>query len=546
MIDDDVQRDTAVSDATQLLVIAPPGCGKTELLAMRAEALIPRLRPNQRILALTFSNRARDNLAERMRAHLGTQRFRRFVRVRNFHGHATEIINAHCRTIRLDPEFTLPTRQLLERALRAESSDENAIAAAKDALSAAKRYPRTDEEVGAALDAAGSPLAISIERARAQTPQLHYGDLLRHAQRLLRIDEVASLYQQHYGAVLVDEFQDLSPQQLDLALRTCLCNRTFVGDPLQGIYTWAGADPAAVEAELTALCGEPLRLTRSYRSSPAVLTMLNCVGVPLGATALTSAMPDAWPGGGAAAAVAFPTGNAEADWIAARCADILERRPEATIGVIARSGWRRKLINAAFAVRPKLPCRQWDLAVDDQETTERLQRAASALPRTATFAALRDKAITDLDPNDVDGRSDMEEAVAEIEASSQGERSIRSAIRRYLRDDSDQAIGPGVHLLNAHTGKGQQFDWVFLPGLEKGHVPDFRAQSADERLEERRVLRVMLSRAKEGVVVSRAARLISKRGNPYSPDVSPWWPELAAAAAMSRNQLEGAVAVVSE
>lgn len=477
-----------------------------------------------------------------MRAHLGVHRFQRFVRVRNFHGHATEIIKAHCRTIGLGPDFTLPTRQVLERELGAQSSDPDMIAAAKDALSAAKRRPRTDDEVDAALTTAGNPLALSIERARARTPQLHYDDLLRHAQRLLHVDQVANLYQQHFGALLVDEFQDLSPQQLDLALRTCVDSRTFVGDPLQGIYTWAGADPAVIQAELTTLCGEPLRLTRSYRSSPAVLTMLNSIGVPLGAAPLASATPDAWPGGGAATAIVFPTGNAEAAWIADRCAGILERRPAAAIGVIARSGWRRKLVDTAFAAQPKIPCRRWDLAVDDQATIERLRQAASALPRNATFAALRDKAIASLDPSDVDGRSDIVEAVAGIEASAEGARSVRSALRRYLRDDSDQAITPGVHLLNAHTSKGQQFDWVFVPGLEDGHVPDFRASSADERLEERRTLLVMLSRAKEGAAVSRATQLVSKRGKPYFPDPSPWWPELAAAATMSRDQFVAATA----
>jgi DNA helicase-2/ATP-dependent DNA helicase PcrA len=245
MIEDEVQLAAATSEVAQVLVIAPPGCGKTELLAMRAEALIPRLLPNQRILALTFSNRARDNLAERMRGHLGAQRYRRYVRVRNFHGHASEIIAAHCRTVGLGPEIVLPTKQLLERALRAVTSNEDQIAAAKNALSAAKRQPHDDNEVAAALAISGSGLAVMIEQARAQTTQLHYDDLLRHAQRLLRIEPVARLYQKHYGAILVDEFQDLSPQQLDIALLSCLANRRarkFRGMTQPGVDGRVGLD----------------------------------------------------------------------------------------------------------------------------------------------------------------------------------------------------------------------------------------------------------------------------------------------------------------
>lgn len=54
----------AVTSAqANLLVIAPPGCGKTELLAHRAAHLIDQLEPNQKILALTYSNKAKANLS---------------------------------------------------------------------------------------------------------------------------------------------------------------------------------------------------------------------------------------------------------------------------------------------------------------------------------------------------------------------------------------------------------------------------------------------------------------------------------------------------
>ena len=98
--------------------------------------------------------------------------------------------------------------------------------------------------------------ALLIEEHRQHEGVMFYDDLLRHAQRLLRIPEVAHLYRAHYRAV-VDEFQDLSPQQLDTALRTCETNRTFVGDPIQGIYTWTGARPVRVERILRRICREP-------------------------------------------------------------------------------------------------------------------------------------------------------------------------------------------------------------------------------------------------------------------------------------------------
>ncbi|RCS61235.1 UvrD-helicase domain-containing protein [Microbacterium sp. JB110] len=99
------------SEARNLLVIAPPGCGKTELLARRAEFLISKLQPGQRILALTFSNKAKANLNERLVGVLGAERKRKFVAVHNFHGHAAEVIRSHGRVLGIPTDVEMPDKR---------------------------------------------------------------------------------------------------------------------------------------------------------------------------------------------------------------------------------------------------------------------------------------------------------------------------------------------------------------------------------------------------------------------------------------------------
>jgi len=89
-------------------------------------------------------------------------------------------------------------------------------------------------------------------------------------------------------------------------------------------------------------------------------------------------------------------------------------------------------------------------------------------------------------------------------------------------------IAPGVHLLNAHTGKGLQFDWVFVVGLEEKHVPDRRNSNGGALIEEMRVLLVMLSRARHGLVVTSVNTLSGQYGE-YRATRSRWFPALDAA-----------------
>lgn len=88
-------------------------------------------------------------------------------------------------------------------------------------------------------------------------------------------------------------------------------------------------------------------------------------------------------------------------------------------------------------------------------------------------------------------------------------------------------LSSSVHLLNAHSGKGQQFDWVFVIGLEEGHLPGKRNSEGDALAEEQRVLLVMLSRARHGLVVTRT-RMTDGMYGPYQATRSRWCPGIQA------------------
>lgn len=525
----DEQFAAATSEKEHLLIIAPPGCGKTEVLAHRAVHQIDSLQPNQKILALTFTKRARANLEERLRSVLGQARARRKIVVRNFHGFATQVVLAHGRTIGLCmDDLGMPKSGIMRKAIQAAGGSGPTMYDAERILSEIKREPLSDGKVLDAIQQRGQSaaalLAWKVEQSRQEANQLHYDDLLRHAQRLLRIPTVARLYQAHFGAVLVDEFQDLSLQQLDLAVLSCVERRTFAGDPLQGIYSWAGAAPAEVEAEINIRCGDPIRLHESYPSSPMVLETVNSISKQVDpGSGLVAALPNKWPDRGCSAALVVQNQETEAELVVQLVTEIHNTVPEASIGIIARAGWPREHIDAAFADLTDIPVRRWELAIDDPVTLSLIKSTVATLPRGASVADARVAVLDSLDPADVDAKelvADAFETLGQSEATT-----ARAAVRSIRTTDPKQAVGSGVHLLNAHTGKGQQFDWTFVIGLEEGHLPGRRNSCGDALDEERRVLLVMLSRARHGLVVTRT----QMREGWYGPQPvveSRWWSEI--------------------
>ncbi len=135
--------------ARDLLVIAPAGCGKTEALALRVQGLLQRhdIVAPQKVLVVTFSNRARDNIRERLRSYLGTGQLRNYVSVVNFHGLSARIFKAHANVIGLSPDLAIPESDWVSTECRRRNFDFPVSNRVKDALRIAKQEMRNDAEV---------------------------------------------------------------------------------------------------------------------------------------------------------------------------------------------------------------------------------------------------------------------------------------------------------------------------------------------------------------------------------------------------------------
>ena len=502
-------------EGLSLLIIAPAGCGKTETLALRVRGLLDQqaVKASQRILVATFTKRARDNMHDRLSHYLTPREMREAVTVCNFHGLFARIIQAHSNVIGLDPKrLTMPQNDWVgERcsALKLKGLTNDV----KSDISSAKRRALNDEQVLAELQRSGNQYASMIEEQRQAESRLTYDDLPRLAELILANDEVAALYQQHFGAIVVDEFQDLTPQQLRIVQRIGYKKTTYAGDLAQGIYTFAGAEPEYIKKQLKVECSNTIEFTESFRSSPAVLDAVNSLNNLTGGQVLTAANPDSWPSGGLAGILHFKDANEESRYITQLCEGILsqERAPQQRIGISTRLKRRRQLVDEMIATSG-LPYCIWDDGVLDKSIAKKIRSmlrglSLEELRNAADPLEFLRQAVSLDNEQDPDERTVLSSAVdwcLELLQKNVAPDVIQRLIQ--IGDNESLITRAGVHLLTGHAGKGQQFDWMVIVGLEEDYLPSYQARQAGNKSammeEEARTLAVMLSRARHGVLVT--------------------------------------------
>lgn len=536
------QREIRDALEQSLIIIAPAGCGKTEALALRVAGLIERevVRPPQRILLATFTNRSRENIAERVAHHVSPAVAARTVTVQNLHGLSARIVQAHGNVVGLNSDWEPPAADWVLNQCRQRKLSRAQTDLVQEHLQQAKLVTRTDVEVAEYLAQTGHTVAQEIEQQRVAEHRLTYDDLPRLADLVLRNALVADLYQHHFGYVIVDEFQDLTPQQASILNRIALGRITFAGDPAQGIYTFTGAEPETVLAAATASSDRVITFAESHRSSPAVLEAVNALAPLTGGTPLESSRPETWFGGGIAAHVEHAGYAEEASWVMSLSSRILARAPNHRIGVLGRVKARRSVLENALTSNAPFPWHRWDDPIFDSHVAPLLKSAVRRTTESELLASedLQSLLLSLVSPNELQDpgtREALIDAADWVDDLVRSGETVKSIAARIRAGESDTLLtAPGVHLLTGHAGKGQQFDWVIVLGLEQGSIPFYRAVSQDAKREEARVLAVMLSRARHGVFTSQSLTE-SKPWEPYPVRARPseFLPALVSSGAFS-------------
>ncbi len=268
-----------------VLVLAGAGTGKTRVLTTRLAHVLMQGRATPfEVLAMTFTNKAANEMRERVAALLG-----RPVEgwwVGTFHALGARILRSHAEAVGLKSNFTILDAddqvRLVKRLLESHNIDEKKFPP-RVLSGIIQRWkdrglsPDKVSDVEGATQAGGGALPLYAEyqdRLRVLNAA-DFGDLLLHCLTIFQDEpEILKKYQNQFKYLLVDEYQDTNVAQY-LWLRMLAQghrNICCVGDDDQSIYSWRGAEVENIlRFEKDFKGARVIRLERNYRSTPHIL-----------------------------------------------------------------------------------------------------------------------------------------------------------------------------------------------------------------------------------------------------------------------------------
>ncbi len=283
------QRDAVEHERGPLLVLAGAGSGKTRVITMRIARLLERgVRPPQ-ILAVSFTNKAAEEMRERMVPLVGHKAASQ-LELSTFHSFGVRFLQEENKRLGYDGRFVIfdqadalgLVRQLLREARVSEGArklDANAVLAR---ISRWKNELRTPEQIAESdfeYDAVARELYPKYESALRHMHAVDFDDLVGLPVHILERHPAArTKWQERFRYILIDEFQDTNLGQLRLllALANELRNVCVVGDDDQSIYAFRGADVNNIlDFERHFPGARVVKLEDNYRSRAAVLDVAN-------------------------------------------------------------------------------------------------------------------------------------------------------------------------------------------------------------------------------------------------------------------------------
>ncbi len=266
-----------------VLILAGAGTGKTRTVTCRIAQMLKQGVKAKGILALTFTNKAANEMAQRVAGLVG-RNVAKEMTVCTFHSLCVRILRREIGRLGYKENFTIFTgsdqtglikRLIMEHGGRQEKLEPGQVLAA---YSAARNRGLTYHEIEDGLIAA---VAGAYQKELKAQNAVDFDDLLILAERLLRMDnEVRATWQKRFSHITVDEFQDTNGLQMSLLrqLVGAAHNVCVVGDDDQSIYGWRGAQISNIlEFERFFPNPKVIKLEENYRCTRQVLDCANAL-----------------------------------------------------------------------------------------------------------------------------------------------------------------------------------------------------------------------------------------------------------------------------
>ena len=352
------QREAASHGGGPLLVLAGAGSGKTRVITYRIAHLLAQGIPARAICAVTFTNKAAEEMRERIAALLRDKATADELTIGTFHALGLSILRSERKALGLPRGFAIYDQSDQLGAVRESMRgihdgdrryDAKAIltriSLAKNAFVAPEEYEGNPADDYDAMTASVYPRYQDALRACAA---FDFDDLIVEPVRLFQRDaEVKRRWTERFHYVMVDEFQDTNKAQLRMVQQLVELHQNLmvVGDDDQSIYSWRGADPTNIlRFDRTFPGAKIVKLEQNYRSTKRVLAAANAVianNKDRHGKTLWSQLPDGEPITHAVAA----TAEDEARWIAREIRRLQqEGRRFSDIAILYRSNIQAKLL----------------------------------------------------------------------------------------------------------------------------------------------------------------------------------------------------------
>lgn len=264
-----------------MLILAGAGSGKTKVVTERILHLLQIGIPSSEILAVTFTNKAAEEMKHRILKAANTH-----VLTSTFHSLSARILRESIMKLGYGTDFLILDEDDSEKALKECFStlgikeDKNLLKTTKKQISQAKSDLSEPDQISDTLTPFKQIYRLYQTKLK-QYNALDFDDLLFLTVKLFQeFPDVLAHYQKRWTFILIDEYQDTNhAQYLLIKLLSEKHNNIFaVGDPDQSIYSWRGADIANIlRFEKDYKNTKVVRLEQNYRSSNTILEAANAL-----------------------------------------------------------------------------------------------------------------------------------------------------------------------------------------------------------------------------------------------------------------------------